>query len=476
MQKFLFVFLLLTSLQLSAQDDDLGKRTTIVFLTSEVIANDNFDNEGFITWVKAVQQVAGNVMKTEKTNSTVRIIANWVKGGKCQYDISVCPANNGLSEKINLLLKNTESPVAKMAPFQLLFTFKFNDGCKETETFAPVHLTSDEKLQAALSAQSLSQQRETIRNWALQEVIPVLSYYTSSVSDQFAGVKETGKILEKKSFLDNETNTVTDKNPLYWRGLMEMNKGNLIISISKVFMYVANGEFDIARRYINMLYRFADKESLATHYMLDLNKYLAFFYEQHDSLVNEGIKLHDAGKYDKAIEKYKSILTVYPHSSWAKYELYYSTEAAAGKAAAKTTALWNQHKEAVYASDPLYPMGGGANNGKDAYILFRHLQVKELFNESKNLKNDLIEYAGIALDLETYAFAAHLYWYLATVFPSEKYKGHSFLVYFLYSLQKQGVTEVQSFFKDDYKKEFGMIDTERAETMKKDPTYRSFKE
>lgn len=244
-------------------------------------------------------------------------------------------------------------------------------------------------------------------------------------------------------------------------------------------MHIANDEFDLARRYVGMIYRFADKESLASHYLLDLNNYLDLFYRIHDSLIKKGIALHDAGKYDKAIEQYNAVLADYPNSAWALYELYFSTKAKTQgvfKNADKITALWNQHKAGVYAADPLYPMGGGANNAKDGYILFRHMRVKELFVDNKKLKEDMIEYGSIALDLEYYAFAAQLYWNLMSIFPEEKYKGHNFLVYFLYSLQKSGVTEVQAFFKEDYKSEFAAIDVERNETMKNDPMYKSFKE
>ena len=354
----------------------------------------------------------------------------------------------------------------------MLFTFKFNDGCKSLESFAPAIQTAGEKLNSQLSTGSLVQRKEVLRNWALNDVIPILSYYTSSVSEQFMGVRKTGEVLTKRTFLNKETNNVTDKNPLYWRGVMEMSKGNLIIPVSKIFMHVANDEFDLARRYIGGLFRFADKESLASAYLLELNNNLNLFYRLHDSLVRQGIALHDAGKFDKAIEVYNGILADYPNSAWARYELYFSTDAknsAVSKEAKKSTALWNESKASVYTADPLYPMGGGASNAKEGYVLFRHLKVSELFKDNKNVKSDMIAYAGIALDLEYYAFAAHLYWYLLSLFPEEKYNGHGFLVYFLYSLQKQGLTEVQSFFKTDYKNEFTVIDNERTEAMKNDP-------
>jgi tetratricopeptide (TPR) repeat protein len=479
MKKISFLLFFFSAIQVCAQEEDLAKRTTIVFITSEVIAAENFKQEAFLSWARTVQNSMGELMKTEKGNHVVRILARWKKDRKCTYDVSICPVNNTLAERVQAALNSLESPIAEISTFELMFSFKFNQGCNAPEVFTPTHLTSVEKLKQELNAPSLAQNKETIRNWAQNEVIPILSHFTKKVDAQFAGVRETGNILEKKSYLGGQAANVTDKNALYWRGVMEMNKGNLIISLSKVFMHVANGEFDLARRYLSMLSRFADKESLATHYLLDLNRYFDIFFARHDSLVRTGIALHDAGKYEEAIKKYNAVLSDYPHSAWAQYELYFSTNAskhglvANGK---KTTELWNKHKALVYGADPLYPVGGGANNAKDGFILFRHMQVKDLFKDSKKLKDDLTRYADIALDVEAYAFAGHLFWYLATVFPTDKYKEHSFLIYYLYSLQKLGITSIQDLFKDDFKKELQGLDGEREAIMKSDPIYKSFKE
>lgn len=462
-----------------AQEDNIGKRTVIVFITSDVIANENFDNTAFVNWAKEVQAVMAGLMKRETSNSVVKILANWKKGGNCQFEVGICPANDSLETRVWKALNTLVSPQARFTGFQLLFSFKFNNGCDAPETFSPPIVPADEKMLQLIASQNLSQAKETLRNWALQEVIPVLSHYCVSVDAQFAGVKEVGRVLDKKLFLNGQTDVVTDQNPLYWRGLMEMSRGNLLIPVSKMFMYVANDEFDKAQRYMSILFRFADKESLASHYMLDLQKYFKAFFAKHDSLMKEAIVLHDAGQYDSAISKYNTLLAAYPHSAWARYELYFSTmskEQAKHPNSDEATATWNRNKSAVYAEDPMYPMGGGANTARDGFILFRHMQVKELFKESRKLKEDLATYAAIALDLEYYPFAAHLYWYLLTVFPEEKVNGHGFLAYYLYSLKKAGIAEPQSYFNTNYSAEFSAIDKERDAAMKNDPMYKSFKE
>ena len=406
--KKLLLLLLLFATRIAAQEPDMAKRTVIVFLSSEVIAGENFNKDAMVNWVKEVQAAMANLMKTEKSNSVVKIIASWTKDRKCKYQVSVCPENNSLIEQVNNALQPINSPVANFASFDLQLSFKFNEGCNSPEIFSPEINSAAEKMKKDLGSQTLLQRKETIRNWALQEVIPILAHFTKNVDAQFPGVQATGKMLEQKSFLNQQAAAITEKDPLYWRGLMEMNKGNLIIPLSKVLMHVANDEFDLARRYLGMLFRFADKESLASHYLLDLNRNLDLFYQSHDSLVREGIRLHDDGKYAEAIKQYNTILAAYPNSAWARYELYFSSTylEKGNKAKDQSAQVWAKHQPAVYAADPLYPMGGGASNGREAFLLFRHLQVKELFRESSKLKEDLFTYADIALDLSAYSVAA----------------------------------------------------------------------
>ena len=114
MKKITLLLLFFISLRLWSQDVEIGERTTIVFVSPEIIASDNFVEEEFTNWAKAVQQAAANLMKTEKTNSIVKIIADWQKGKTCSYNVGACPSNTGLDERMKSALKNVTGPVAKI--------------------------------------------------------------------------------------------------------------------------------------------------------------------------------------------------------------------------------------------------------------------------------------------------------------------------------------------------------------------------
>ena len=55
-----------------------------------------------------------------------------------------------------------------------------------------------------------------------------------------------------------------------------------------------------------------------------------------------------------------------------------------------------------------------ASTRKEGYMMFRKLRINELFKNEDSFTNDLLEYADIALDLEVYSFATHLYWLIIT--------------------------------------------------------------
>ena len=124
--------------------------------------------------------------------------------------------------------------------------------------------------------------------------------------------------------IEGNISQLTDKNISYWRAVLEMNNGNQLIPVSKIFMHVVNGEFDIARRYLQIITPFCDESSLATYYLSELNWRIADFYEDHDKQVQMGIKLHDEQQYQKAIEEYKKALDLDPNYGEVMNNLAYA--------------------------------------------------------------------------------------------------------------------------------------------------------
>ena len=93
----------------------------------------------------------------------------------------------------------------------------------------------------------LKKKYELNKKWAAEEVLPILSAYQTIVDDKFAGVKNFGTLVAKTDFTKEQDITeMTSNNYDYWRACMEMETGNELIPVTKIFMLVSQGQIDYA--------------------------------------------------------------------------------------------------------------------------------------------------------------------------------------------------------------------------------------
>ena len=284
------------------------------------------------------------------------------------------------------------------------------------------------------------------------EVLGVLAAYQTKVSAEFVGVRNMGALLEKTDF-KKEVNlaALTKENKDYWRAILEMNPGNQLLPVTNIFAQVSQGEFDYALKYIQIIRMFSDPKTIPDRYLEELLARLNLFNQKLNSRIEKGFVFHDGEKYQKAIAIYEEVLKDYPHSAWAKYELYFSENALAvsnKSMESSDRSDWDKAKIGIYKSNPLYNMDVRASNGKEGYLLFRRMSMSELFKDKDKRLEDLYDYANIALEFGIYDFAAQLYW-LSVTFNKED---NDALFRFLYSVEKLEVTNLKDNFKGDFKK------------------------
>ena len=269
-----------------------------------------------------------------------------------------------------------------------------------------------------------------------------------------------------------DVNKLTSANPDYWRAVMEMEAGNQLVPVTKVFMLVSQGRLDEANIYIDMIRYFSNPKAIANDYLEELAWRINTFNDELVQDVNKGIVEHDKGNYDAAMKIYKDILQQYPGSAWTLYELYYSKnmkELAGGKKDDRSD--WDKAKKGIYENNPMYHMDVRASNGKEAYLLFRRQEQGTLFKRQGQTLEDVFKYADIAMDLGVYDFAAQLFWFTSTY---GKEDSQISLHRYLYCLDKLGVKNLKANFKGDFEKIFKDIDKEKEKEMKKNDFYKSF--
>ncbi|MFI5149175.1 MAG: hypothetical protein ACHQRM_05535 [Bacteroidia bacterium] len=329
----------------------------------------------------------------------------------------------------------------------------------------------------------LGGKRKLLMDWAVNEVIPVLASYETKVDDKFAGVKYMGDLLQNlsrkgPSAFPVNVHALCDSSSSYWRAVMEMSLGNELIPLSKTMLYVANGEFDIAKQYAELLKPFSGEKTIATLYIRELAWRLDEFNKELNGRMQRGLEMHDAGNYDGALVVYKGINTEYPNSAWVHYELYYSGNKKAmeeKKDSLLSRANWDLASPGIYRCNPMYPVQARASSGTEGYILYRRISQSKLFKEKDKFPSDIATMGDIALDLQDNAYAAEIYWLCFSRLKKDDLHGKEMLPWCLYALDKLGVKDLRSNFKGDFEKEFKKIDKKRKKEMEGSSIYKSFK-
>ncbi|MFN5983207.1 MAG: hypothetical protein ACK476_05575 [Fluviicola sp.] len=465
--------LALTNLALSQTKEP---EIVINFLANDNIAEVNVEQENYISSIGAITEYFKNNLKDFPSTQKFGVLIITHKTGEPTYKCYSNPKIDAtLETKILSEIKEIKLENTKLVDFPVFISIN----CKNKKVsldFEDFVDPSKQKLKDYENADFETKVRLN-KEFAINEALPVLSAFLVIVDDKFVGVKSYGNLIQTTNFeAPQSCESLTSQNKNYWRAIMEMNIGNQVIPISKIFTLVSQGEFDHAKRYIEIIQLYSDPKSISNDYLKEMNYRLNLFEEELNTQIQKGITEHDKGNYDKAIEIYSSILSQYPNSSWTLYEKYYSENAKNiqdKKITPEDRKDWDIAKVEIYKHNPLYNIDVRASNGKEAYLFYRRQEINTLFKRKEDRLTDIYKYAEIAADLGQYDFAAQLFW-ICTTFDKENSKNA--LNHYLYCLDKLGETEVKSNFKGNFPKIFKKIDQERESAMKKNTLYKAMKE
>ncbi len=471
MKKIVLTFLLAFSTTLLFCQSDVELQMQL--LTADQIAEVTLDIEPVLDWVKKVYDEIENNLKNEEGDKEVLIIITLHKDKEPTIDIGARPGIEKSS--IDTLLAGIskhEAPRTKITDYSFAIIASLNDGCSEEIDYTPPVTLPKYKEYLKYKELDLQGKNNALQNWIQDEVLPVIMYYETTVDPVFEGVLSVGEILKQGKYNNSEIDNLTVNNPDYWRAIMEMSRGNQLIPFTKVCMHIAKGEFDKATRLLFAINLFSDKSTLPAIFHDEISAKLNLLAEDLNLAINEGIALHDNGKYKEAVALYENLLKIFPKSAWLNYELYYSKTAE--MKVDESDLEWDRTRNIVYACDPMYYMDVRARSGKEGYLLFRRREVNTLFQSEDSLKADFIKYADIALDLGNYGFAAQLYWLILNYFSEEDYNNRNILAHYLYCLDKLDNKESIKNFQGDFPKEFENIENERRKIMEESPVYNAF--
>lgn len=453
---------------------------SIHFLSGDQVADINFDKDDFLEYAKTFTSSLTGFLEAGDEKRDVLVLLTLTKENNPAISIYARPAlDKKTTDQLLKKLKSAGKIKSRLVKYDLLFMAKVNGGPdNSTDKFEPAFMLPGDAEKEAMKNADMAGKIVLIKKWTREFAIPVLAAFENKVEEKFEGVRAMGKLLSVTDFSKPQNvASLTDHNSNYWRAMAEMAPGNLIIPVSKIAMHVANGEFDHAQNYMEMVTLFSDDKSYAKELNQEFTWRLNMFTNELNGKIEKGLNKHDMLDYDGAIQIYEEVLKIYPQSSWAQYELYYSQSAKRiekDSSALNDFSQWETARINIFASNPMYPMEIHATNGKEGYLMFRRQSISSLFKEENELIPDLVRYTDIAFDLGNYAMAAHMYWFIFSSFPKEKYDSRNLLEYFLYCLDKLGDKQMAGNFKGDHSEEFKKIEHLQKEAMESNSVYQSF--
>jgi tetratricopeptide (TPR) repeat protein len=452
----------------TAPQDEKPVVFTGVDLSHPALLPLNFEKDAFQDWsvlyrarVEAVLAPAAGAARDAAIQVT------FLRAGGGTVDIAGRPGWTDAERKALIeKLQPEKWPRPLLADFEVRFDLRLAGGArtaKPGEAAAPLEPALRplrERRAAELEKLDAPARLAAIRAWSQQEVVPALAKILGASDEKFQGLHSLGRLITgidyskpvwPPGFLDTRND--------YWRALMESAPGDETVASVRIFLHAAAGELDPADRLLDLSLRFGRAEGQP--FLLELRDKLRVFHGDIHRRVAEGIKLHDAGRFDEAVRVYESVLKDYPGSALAQYELYQTRDQlSAGVLITDGRRPWPQYRARILAADPLFPAEEPASDKRAAYYAVRRFQIRELFLEKGQEQRDLLRYADIAMDLGQFSFAAHAYrrFLGPGVEPPDK---RDVMAHFAYCIDRAGAKDLPPFLVKDLAAAFAAVDALR---------------
>jgi len=294
----IFLFLILICGTTHAQKP---LEVSLIMIEGDNIASVNSDEDTMLKSLSETIELFKKEFKDVPTNQKIGLLLTYHKEGKTTIELYSNPKLKSTVEK-DFLNKITalKQVNTKIVDFTVLLLANSSDE-KTSEDF-PDLLYPKERMKQTYEAAELKTKLELNKSWAIAEVLPVLTAFETTVDDKFVGVKNFGKLVAETNFTTTQNISIlTSNNSDYWRAVMEMEKGNQLIPVTKIAMMITQGELDYAFKYLELLGAFSNPETVSDSYLKEMSWRLRTFNEQLNNQISNGITQHDNGNYEKQL-------------------------------------------------------------------------------------------------------------------------------------------------------------------------------
>lgn len=224
---------------------------------------------------------------------------------------------DSIQERFLSKIKKNTFPVTNFSDYSIMISLHC-DSLFTIENFPNFTLPREKKL---LEYQSASFAEKVILNkeMALKEVLPIFSAQLIQF-EKFPFSKTYGELIKENltSKLEIDKNVII-KNPSYWLANLELEQKNQLIPATLLYIFVTDGDFKLANYFAKIIYPYSDESSIAFSYIEEMKWRLDLLEDDVNKEIEKADKWSSAGKFEKAIDAYNQILTIYPKCAQALY-------------------------------------------------------------------------------------------------------------------------------------------------------------
>ena len=267
----------------------------------------------------------------------------------------------------------------------------------------------------------------------------------AAVDPKFEGVVQFGRALQAvHDPMAVDVGELTYRSKHYWRALLEMVGSDPAILFAHAHLHAARGETDYADVYFMLGSLIVDKRPRDELKQYERNRRKLMRRVEKD--IRRGTRLHDRGKYAKALTVYDRVLTAFPDCAWAFYEkgfTYMMMDKDDPNLTAKRMHMYAECRR----RDPFYWQ---AYQGSDPNVLNKltvlTTKVMPFVTGKQRTTEALVAFAEGCETMELYPFAAHARWILTRADP-DHLQGH--LKAFIRLIEKSGCQDAE-FFRNQF--------------------------
>ena len=445
-------------------------------VSMEVEFNADEFNAWAVKWRDEITPAIEGIISQSTSGRDVSLVLTFSTPNSLRCVVSARPPlPNSALQLVEQQVLSTPAPRKTAGTYTMEFLARVHGGCLDPSArFSPLRPSGVEMNVPGYETADTPARIILLKRWARENVLPKIGRICRRVDPKFEGVRALGEklvTLEPTSGVNVEQ--LSDSNSAYWHATLEMAGGNQLVLAARIHLLAAAGRFDAARRWLRIVQPFST-EKASDWYLRYLDQLLSIFYEEVESRIQRGISVFDHGDFERALSKFEDILSEYPRSGWARHEWLLTKRTLDKDFSEENILRYDSLAGQVFECDPLFYTSLHARTGRQAYCIFRRMELGELLPDTTiGFTEKLLSLADITLDIEEHVFAGHLYWLLFTHTNLEDDVRKDCLNRFVYCMRELGIEGIEENFVGDFDQSSQDIERKLRRRMVEHPTYKA---